>query len=259
MDKQNAGKNYEELLANAGDMGQYQKWMMFLGFLACAGEGMHLISTTFIMGAQDFRCAVPGLLNDTYSIQNEAHTSLINATIPFDLDKGTYSRRSRYRFKQNQSSQQPPNTMISETQPCSRWVYSTDAFVSSIMSELDMVCDREIYVSHANIMSMAGMMLNSVLCGTFSDQFGRKIYFLGFFSWFHMILAFCTVLATSITAFLISRLLVAGTGLAFFMSIFVLVMEMVSPKLRVIASTCTSFGWVLGPPLLLLMAYFFRC
>ena len=250
-------ENYEELLSYVGDMGRYQKWMMFLGFLACAGEGMHLVSTIFIMGAQDFRCAVPDLLNDTYSIQNEVHASLINATIPFDSDTGTYSQCSRYRFKLNQSSLETQKTTFSKTQPCSRWVYSTDVYASSLVSDLKLVCDREMYISHANMMSMAGVMLGSLLGGPFSDQFGRKKSFLVFW-WIHMIVAFCSVLVTSIPAFLISRLLVTGTGLAFYMSIYVLIMEMVAPKKRVVAGTCANLGYVFGMLVLLLLAYFFR-
>ncbi|KAK3772878.1 hypothetical protein RRG08_024063 [Elysia crispata] len=209
------------------------------------------------MGAQDFRCAVPSFPNDTFSIQNEAHARLINATIPFDKEKDSISQCLQYKVSLDNSTAQSTNVTKAETQSCSRWVYSSDVFSSSFISELNLVCDREMYISHANMMSMAGLMLGSLICGAFSDQFGRKKAFL-FFYWFHMIVAFGTILATSVPAFLISRLLVAGTGMAFYMSIYVLITEMVAPQKRVLAGTCANLGWVLGMLLLLLLAYFFR-
>ncbi|GFO38187.1 organic cation transporter protein [Plakobranchus ocellatus] len=211
------------------------------------------------MGAPDFRCAVPGLQNDTFRVQDDAHSRWVNAAIPYDADKGTYSQCSHYKSNSDlstwylgQGHEQTENVSSREKQKCSRWVYSTDVFASSIISELDLVCDRELYISHANMMSMFGLMIGSLFSGTFSDIFGRKKTFL-FFFWFQMIVAFCTVFATSIPALLISRALVSGTGLAFYMSIFVL-----SPRKRVKAAICSQFGWVLGMLVLLLLAYLFR-
>ncbi|GFR89934.1 organic cation transporter protein [Elysia marginata] len=257
MDRFQEKKSYEEILSYIGDMGIYQMRILFLGFLACAGEGLHLINTIFTMGAQEFRCAVPGLLNDTFNIQNEAHARLINATIPFDADKGSYSKCSHYKNGLYKSTLLAQNITLGDTQACSRWVYSTDVFKSSILSELNMVCDREIYISHANMMSMAGLMLGSLVSGAISDQFGRKKTFL-FFYWFHMLVAFSSVLATSLPTFFISRMLVAGTGVAFYMSIYVLITEMVAPQKRVLAACCANVGWVFGMLLLMLMAYFLR-
>ncbi|RUS88324.1 hypothetical protein EGW08_003895, partial [Elysia chlorotica] len=203
------------------------------------------------------RCAVPGLPNDTFNIQNEAHARLINATIPFDVDKASYSQCSRYKESVNQSTAHSTNMTLGETQSCSRWVYSTDVFSSSIISDLNLVCQRKMYISHANMMSMAGIMLGSLLSGPSSDQFGRKKSFL-FYYWVHMFLSFLSVMTTSVSTLLVLRLFIAATGISFFTSIFVLITELVSPRKRVLASTCANMGWVLGMLLLLLFAYFFR-
>ncbi|KAK3777515.1 hypothetical protein RRG08_044805 [Elysia crispata] len=257
MDTPENGKTLDDALSHVGDWGLYQKRMVLLSFLACAGEGMHLITTIFTMGSRDFRCAVPGLLNDTYDIQNEAHARLINASIPWDSDKDGYSQCSRYKNSVNESAWETTNMTSVPTVSCSRWVYSSDVFASSIISELEMVCDRKLYISHANMMSMAGLMVGSITSGALSDLLGRKKSFL-FFYWFHMVLAFCSVLATTIPTFLIVRFLVAATGIAFYMSIFVLCTEIVLPKRRVPAALGTNCGWVAGMMVLLLMAYLFR-
>ena len=256
MAKQDDGYTYEQILSHVGNMGLYQKWMLFLGFVACVFHGMLLVCSVFTMGAQDFRCAVPGLLNDTYSIQNEAHARLINATIPFDLDNGIYSQCSSYTNKLNQSLQMPNKTLL-ETQSCSKWVYSEDIFASSIVSDLNLVCEREIYVSHANMMSMVGIMMGSLLCGSAADQLGRKKSFV-FIWWFLTIVSFCTVFVASIPTFLIFRLLITATALGIYMPIFVLITEMVAPQKRVHANTCANVGWTVGLVVLVLLAYFFR-
>ncbi|RUS74490.1 hypothetical protein EGW08_017741 [Elysia chlorotica] len=257
MDPPEHGKTFDDALSHIGDWGPYQKRMLLFSFLACAGEGLQLITTIFTMGSRDFRCAVPGLANDTFSIQSEAHALLVNSTVPWDADKGGYSQCSRYKHVVNESTGEKTNWLPGATESCSRWVFSSDVFRSSIVSELELVCDRKVYVSHAHMMSMAGLMAGSIVSGALSDLFGRKKTFLVFY-WVHMCLAFVSVLATTIPTFLAIRFLMAATGIAFYMSIYVLCAEIVLPPKRVLASMIASWGWVAGMIILLVMAYMFR-
>ncbi|RUS90445.1 hypothetical protein EGW08_001786 [Elysia chlorotica] len=254
------GATYDDILAHLGGLGRYQKQIVFLAAVACATQSLHLLITIFAMGAQDFRCAVPGLDNDTFYIQNEAHQLLLNSSIPFDATKGTYSQCYRYKF--NQSSPEVGFTgTLNMTSPnlemCTKWVYSTDVFSTSIISEFDLVCDREIYTSHANMMTMAGLMIGSVVGGALSDRFGRKKAFL-FLYWVNLVASFAAVFVPSLVVFLVLRLVIASSCIGFFASACVMSMEMVSSQKRTLAGMIIMFGWSGGMFVLVFGAFLFR-
>ncbi|KAK3746640.1 hypothetical protein RRG08_039065 [Elysia crispata] len=137
---------YDDILTHIGGLGLYQKRVLFLATVACSTQSLHLLITIFTMGAQDYRCAIPELPNDTYHVQNEAHQLLLNKSIPFDDKKGSYSQC--YRFKVNHSDPEADyarilNTTSSSLEKCSNWVYSTDVFATSIISKNNQVAPNK--------------------------------------------------------------------------------------------------------------------
>lgn len=254
------GITYDDILTHVGGLGLYQKRVLMLAALACATQSLHLLLTIFTMGAQDFRCAIPSLDNDTYHIQNEAHRRLLNLSIPFDQSEGTYSQCYSYQGKGFHPEENDSLTFNMTSRPveaCTRWVYSTDVFYTSIISQFNLVCDRSMYTSHVNMMTMVGMMLGAILSGALSDRFGRKKPFL-WLTWVHFLMAIAVAFVQSVAAFLVMRLVLAACCVGFFASATVLSMEMVSTKQRTLAGMMVMFGWTLGMFLLVLAAFFIR-
>ncbi|RUS82901.1 hypothetical protein EGW08_009324, partial [Elysia chlorotica] len=248
---------YEEMLARVGKMGRYQVYLSVLCIVGCSNAGIHLFNVVFTMGMPQHRCAVPGLQNDTYRIQSEAHARLVNATIPFDPAKGSYSKCTHYKTEVGRFNWETLNMTSLETQSCSRWVYSTDMFASSIVSELNLVCDRQIFISHANMVGMAGVMLVSMVTGTLSDRWGRKnLYILH--NWIQLAASVAVVFVKSETSFLILRFVEVGSGMAAFMCLFGLVTELAAPSTRVVGSSVNLASWNFGVLLVILVAYFVR-
>ncbi|KAK3704046.1 hypothetical protein RRG08_049003, partial [Elysia crispata] len=248
---------YEEILAGVGKMGRYQVYLFILAIVACSNAGIHLFNIVFTMGMPRYRCAVPGLMNDTFDIQNEAHAQQINATIPFDSAKGSYSKCYHYLTRVDKSLEQTWNFTSPETQSCSRWVYSTDVFASSIVSELNLVCGRQIYMSHANMLGMAGIMVMSMVSGPLSDRWGRKKLFI-FHNWIQLIASIATVFVKSEISFLILRFVEVGSGMASFMCLYGLVTEISAPSGRVLGTSINMVGWNVGMLAVILVAFFVR-
>ncbi|GFR84862.1 solute carrier family 22 member 13 [Elysia marginata] len=164
---------YEQALAQVGQMGRYQVYLFILAVVSSSNAGIHLFNVVFTVGMPQYRCAVPGLQNDTFDIQDDTHAKLTEASIPFDSGKGSYSRCTRYKSSldlDHNSTRQMQNATSFETESCTRWVYSTRVFASSIVSELNLVCDRQIYITHANMIGMAGIMVTTMITGALSDR-----------------------------------------------------------------------------------------
>ncbi|KAK3772967.1 hypothetical protein RRG08_012736 [Elysia crispata] len=234
---------YEEVLARVGKMGRYQVYLCVLSIVACSNAGIHLFNIVFTMGMPRFRCAVPGLLNDTFTIQNEAHGRLVNATIPFDLAKGSYSKCNHYKTSLNLRTWETLNHTSLETQSCSRW--------------LDLVCDRQIFISHANMIGMVGIMVMTMVTGALSDRWGRKRLFI-LMNWIQLIASIATVFVKSEISFLILRFVEVGSGMASFMCLYGLVTEISAPSRRVVGTSVNIGGWNIGMLAVILVAFFVR-
>ncbi|GFR84847.1 organic cation transporter protein [Elysia marginata] len=116
-------------------MGRYQAYLFVLSVVASSNAGIHIFNVVFTMGMSRFRCAVPGLENDTFTIQDETHAKLVDAAIPFDSHSGGYSRCTHFKTSLSDSTFSVGNFTSSDTETCTRWVYSTEMFTSSIVSE----------------------------------------------------------------------------------------------------------------------------
>lgn len=87
------------------------------------------------------RCAIPGLQNDTYEVQDKNHAELISLHIPQHLQDGQlkYSRCYLYGNETLEGN---------ETQhKCNSWVYDKSVFQTSITSDVSQLlnnCSRSI-------------------------------------------------------------------------------------------------------------------
>ena len=89
-----------------------------------------------------FRCAIPGLHNDTYTIQSEAHAALINRTIPvtdgrWDSCHLLTEDATAARDGQDGTTSDMLQSNTSQTQiPCSRWVFDHSVFESTVATDV---------------------------------------------------------------------------------------------------------------------------
>ena len=89
-----------------------------------------------------YRCAIPGLINDSYEVRDEYHESIINFTIPpaKPNDKGVvYDKCHIYtadRYDvfgiENDTTTPSNRTKVK----CDRWVYDTSLFTSTLAAEV---------------------------------------------------------------------------------------------------------------------------
>ncbi|XP_018532450.1 dual specificity mitogen-activated protein kinase kinase 2b isoform X1 [Lates calcarifer] len=146
-----------------------------------------------------------------------------------------------------------------DTEQClDGWVYSTERYTATIVSEWDLVCDNAWKVPFSTSSFFLGVLIGSFVSGHLSDQFGRKPVF-----YFTMVLQTVTALiqATSVSwvMFCILNCLRGLGQISNYIASLVLGSEILSQSARVsFTLLCHSLGFGFGYALLPLFAYFIR-
>ncbi|XP_060594048.1 organic cation transporter protein-like isoform X2 [Ruditapes philippinarum] len=237
---------YDEL----GEFGLFSKYIVYVGSITSIYAGFLFVNTFFILGIPDHRCALPGWDNDTYEIQNDLHLAAINRTIP--LAPPTES------FKYDQCSYRTvsENGLISEKK-CDSWVYDKSIFSSSLAADLNMVCDRAILKSNAQMVFFGGLLAGSFLTGLFSDRFGRKPT-MCLSSIFYFLAAMGIAWTPSYVVYVFLTFCVGFFAVGNFMPSFVMGMEFVGPSKRRFAGLVGGYYWMVGNLILAGLGYGIR-
>ncbi|XP_014251429.2 organic cation transporter protein-like isoform X1 [Cimex lectularius] len=153
-----------------GDYGRWQFTITFLLSLVNFPCTFHIFAPTFEAAKTEFWCAPPQSLafmsRDLWI--NVSHTTMINMEgkevinpcFIKDIDYDSF------------------NFSISEgtdiLRPCTAWEYNTTEFGSTIISEWDLVCEKEQYSQIAEMAFLVGVAFGGLASGLISDKFGRK-------------------------------------------------------------------------------------
>merc|ERR1712071_630772 len=103
-------------------------------------------STVFIQYQPDFKCSSGSLETTTLQNSNNKqcnHTTTNHCKTPTGLE-------------------------------CSNFNFTTDIFDSTLVTDLNLVCDKSIQITHSTSIFYLGGGLGSVCSGFFGDKYGRK-------------------------------------------------------------------------------------
>ena len=146
--------------------------------------------------------------------------------------------------------------MFQSQQECdSGYVYDKSTFGSSAVMDWNMVCNHKTMRATAQSTFMLGVLIGSYLFGEMSDRFGRKpTFFLSIV--LQIIFGLLAGFAPEYYSFVAARLVIGMTCSGVFLVSYVLAMESVGTKYRVIAGTLCQYYYTFGFFLMALMAYF---
>ncbi|GIY89425.1 solute carrier family 22 member 2 [Caerostris extrusa] len=150
---------------------------------------------------------------------------------------------------------QDPNSSV--LAPCTRWEYNTSKTSHTIVSEWDLVCEREWLVSLTKSVYMIGFLFSGIVFGQTSDSIGRYPTLLICYV-VTCISMFLSLLSGSFTMFIILRFLQAFGRAGATTVGFVLIMELVGPKHQTEVGIFIQLGWTVGYVTLVGIAWFFR-
>ncbi|XP_056438938.1 solute carrier family 22 member 13 [Gadus chalcogrammus] len=244
--------NFDQILSLVGGFGKYQKvlylWVSFPQLILA----WHMMVTVFTGAQPPHHCPQHGnSLLDTASVASASfvlHQNL-STSVPADGPGPNHSSCYSVIIRDNRSVR---------VQSCEQgWVYSNETFLSTVVTEWDLVCDREWLNSLASAIYMFGLLVGSVVFGFMADRYGRRFVLL-------LALALQTVFgslaafAPNFPIYVCLRFVVGSTISGVIINAFVIGTEWTCTERRVLAPIATDFAFSFGVMSLAGLAYLMR-
>ncbi|KAF5279391.1 hypothetical protein FQA39_LY05501 [Lamprigera yunnana] len=229
---------YDEVIPLLGNFGRYQRRIYVLLCLPAILCAFHKLSNMFLQAKPNYRCQLlTELPNSTYALSN----STLNESYPYDFAMGKYSSCSMF---------------VNGTKvECDAYIFDQSKYESSVVSEWNIVCNRAYMTAIGDSVFMLGVLLGSVVFGDLSDRFGRRIVFFSSLV-IQVIFGLLVAVAPEFWSYSFFRLIVGSTTSGVFLVAYVIAMEMVGPKDRVIAGVVCQMFFSVGYMLVAAFAYF---
>ncbi|KAJ8276709.1 hypothetical protein COCON_G00084610 [Conger conger] len=255
-----SAQDYDEVTAFLGEWGSFQKWIMLLLGISVIPNGLSMFSVVFIADTPAHHCVIPPNANISAEWRNYS--------IPLEEDNREmrYSKCTRYKLdviqRLSDNGSVPGidvNVTEIEQESCKDgWEYDKSIYVSTIVSEWDLVCSDAWKVPVITSICFFGILTGSFISGQLSDRFGRKIVLFATIG-VQTLFTFIQLLSTSWLIFTALFFFVGMGGISTFVVAFVQGMEILTPRIRTIYSTVgITIFFVIGYMLLPLAAYFIR-
>ncbi|XP_039248686.2 organic cation transporter protein-like [Styela clava] len=253
--------DFDYILTKIGKIGLYQILVISMIYYYGIPCGLNTLLPVFTNYIPYYRCKVPPFDNE-HSGLNE--TQILAITTPLD-ENGEYDTCRRYDYNATECHKHGNISYdclenINETIPCTEgdgYYYDRSLFTETVVTEMDLVCEKIIYSYVSTSLYMVGLLLGSFIFGNFADRYGRKpsIIITCIGSAIGLILA---ALSHVYWLYTFSRVFNAVFGYGLYMINFVLVVELVGPEWRTLVGIGYQFFYAIGVLTLSGVAYGWR-
>uniref|UniRef100_A0A182QK53 Major facilitator superfamily (MFS) profile domain-containing protein n=1 Tax=Anopheles farauti TaxID=69004 RepID=A0A182QK53_9DIPT len=251
----------DDLLAEVGHFGPFQLWQCALLLLPVIFTAFSNLGYVFTASDLHYRCQVPEC--ETGSSPNASFTPVwLRDAVPFVGKPEEPSKCERYQpiavasggetFTCDES-----RFNRSAIERCSTFVYA-DPTERTIVNDFNLTCDENRWkVTLVGTVHSIGQFVSLALSGIISDRFGRR-WTLLLCVGVGAVLAIIRSFATSYGAFMALEFAEAMFGSTSYTTAFILSLELVEPRLRVIVKSVILVVYAVAEAVLGLLAMTFR-
>ncbi|GAB1296070.1 Solute carrier family 22 member 4 [Apodemus speciosus] len=175
-------RDYDEVIAFLGDWGPFQRLIFFLLSASIIPNGFNGMSVVFLAGTPEHHCLVPDTVNLSSSWRNNS--------IPLEMKDGRQVPQSCRRYRLTtianfsalglEPGQDVDLEQLEQESCLDGWEYSQDVFMSTIVTEWNLVCEDDWKTPLTTSLFFVGVLCGSFVSGQLSDrprmaEYGLKI------------------------------------------------------------------------------------
>ncbi|GAB6030976.1 hypothetical protein CHUAL_007799 [Chamberlinius hualienensis] len=253
---------FEHVLDYVGSAGRWQIYLFILTSISGFFGALHSLGSVFLAAIPDHWCSLPEFDDVDYFGFSWNETRIKGYSIPVDSN-GRFERCFMYEnnyssiFNERWEDRILPNASTLAIEPCTSWKYDHSSFETTVVTQWDLVCSKAPLASTVQATYMVGVFFGTLLFGLLSDRFGRR---------FSVLIAVAEFSLGGLLAaipihyiWFITMRLLTGMGLGgVFSCCYVLMAEVVSPRLRDIAGIAFQIPFGLGYLVLPAIGYYIR-
>ncbi|KFM64973.1 Organic cation transporter protein, partial [Stegodyphus mimosarum] len=235
-----------DILDVVGGNGPWQRRIFLVILFFAIPSATHNLSISFLAPNLDHWCARPSGVN--ISVEEWKRIALP----PNDYHCSRYKDINLTLLEEDLNV-----TRSNEIVQCDTWEYDETFYTSTVLSQWNLVCDKEWLVSMSKSVFMGGILMSVVLFGHLADRLGRRPA-IAACAFIAVSSAVICAFSTSFIMFAASRFFIALGIAGVFNTAFVLLMEIVGPDCRSFYGLAVEFGWCIGFVSLPGFAYWLR-
>ncbi|XP_026912898.1 solute carrier family 22 member 16 isoform X1 [Acinonyx jubatus] len=261
--------NLELIFDHVGHFGRFQIFLYFICAFQNISCGIHYLASVFMTVSPYHTCRPPGNVSRVL-FHNISSWRLEDIWILFftghedhiivQLQNGeVWELTSCHRFRRDDKSGLNYDYSGRKSSfPCmDGYVYDKSKWDSTVVTQWDLVCNREWFAKVIQPVFMVGVLLGAMIFGYLSDRIGRR-----FVLWATSTGIFLFGLAAAFSfdyySFMIARFLLAMSGSGYLVVVFVYVTEFIGMKSRTWACIQMHSFFAVGTMVVALTGYFVR-
>ncbi|XP_012216621.1 organic cation transporter protein [Linepithema humile] len=249
---------YDDVILRMGEFGRYQRRVYLLLCLPAISCAFHKLAGVFLGAKMNSRCLLPHefAMNATFQLSQD----VLNASYPWDPELQGWSQCLSLDLTGAANGTIVERSIGGDGAAgkgisCKEYVYDRSVYKSTTTSEWDLVCDKAWLRATGDALFMVGVMLGSMIFGGLSDKYGRRpIFFLSLV--IQLVGGVLVAVAPELISYVIFRLIVGSTTSGVFLVAYVIALEMVGPKKRLVAGVGCQLFFTTGYILTAGFAYF---
>uniref|UniRef100_UPI00358EFDD0 solute carrier family 22 member 6-B-like n=1 Tax=Myxine glutinosa TaxID=7769 RepID=UPI00358EFDD0 len=238
---------FSEILQTVGRAGPFQLIHVFLLVLPVLMLASHNLMQNFSAATPRHHCRIPWLGNASLRTRrNLTEETLLRAAIPWEQDSPsscTRYVRPQWQLTVNASADV---SNLTEIEGCvDGWDFDFSSFSSTIITQWDLVCDKQLLKQMAQSVYMGGVLVGAIVTGGLADKFGRRSVMLAS----HLlvgILGVCAAFSPNLDIYILARFLTGAFLSGSVLNAFSLGLEWLDAHHRVhytsFAGYCYTFG-----------------
>ncbi|XP_056106977.1 organic cation transporter protein [Rhinichthys klamathensis goyatoka] len=240
--------NFDEVLDRIGGFGRFQKTLYVWICLPQIFLAFHMLVSVFTGAVPPHLCRSAWPTGNSGGPGPGLNFSIAPGESCTSFQDGPLSR-----LNHSLAITEHPSTSNS----CAGWEFSKEVFLSTIVTEWDLVCENATLNNIGSSIYMFGLLVGAVLFGALADKYGRRIIILTGLA-VQAIFGVGVAFAPNFYIYVLLRFVVGMTVSAVIMNAFVLGTEWTGPKKRMLAGVITDYFFGFGYILLAGVAYLIR-